>query len=105
MEKAHSSDHTLYSIITTIENPETCAKFFEDLCSTKELIAIEQRLDVATYLEQGLPYLKIMELTGASSATISRVRRFMLDQGSGGVAKSLITQYIQDSQDKEVSDT
>lgn len=94
MEKAHSSTHSLYSLITNIEDPETCAKFFEDLCSTKELIAIEQRLDVATYLEQGLPYLKIMELTGASSATISRVRRFMLDQGSGGVAKSLVTQYV-----------
>lgn len=97
MEKAHSSSHNLYNIITTINDPETCAKFFEDLCSTKELIAIEQRLDVATYLEQGLPYLKIMELTGASSATISRVRRFMLDQGSGGVAKQLVTKYIEET--------
>ena len=42
------------------------------------------------YLQQGLVYLDILEKTGASSATISRVRRSMLDNGAGGVMQEVI---------------
>ncbi|MBS7218963.1 MAG: TrpR-like protein, partial [Oscillospiraceae bacterium] len=55
-----------------------------------ELQAMEQRFDVAVYLQQGLVYLDILEKTGASSATISRVRRAMLENGAGGVVQSII---------------
>ena len=51
---------------------------------------MEQRFDVAVYLQQGLVYLDILEKTGASSATISRVRRSMLDGGAGGVMRDVI---------------
>ena len=51
---------------------------------------MEQRFDVAVYLQQGLVYLDILEKTGASSATISRVRRSMLENGAGGVVRSII---------------
>ena len=51
---------------------------------------MEQRFDVAVYLQQGLVYLDILERTGASSATISRVRRAMLDNGAGGVMQEVI---------------
>ena len=51
---------------------------------------MEQRFDVAVYLQQGMVYLDILDKTGASSATISRVRRSMLDGGAGGVMPEAI---------------
>lgn len=91
MEKVHRPDHRLYQLLADLNTPEECAKFLEDLCTPKELISLEQRLDVGIYLKQGLAYLEILEKTGASSATISRVRRFMLDSGSGGIISDIIT--------------
>lgn len=90
MEKVHVKDHDLYKLIASLKTAEDCNSFFEDLCTPKELISLEQRLDLAMYLEQGLPYLEIMARTGASSATISRVRRFMLEHGNGGVIKDIL---------------
>ena len=80
----------LYETILKLKNPEECRRFFEDLCTPVELRAMEQRFDVAVYLQQGLVYLDILEKTGASSATISRVRRSMLDGGAGGVMRDVI---------------
>lgn len=93
MEKSHNKNHELFKVIASLNSSEECASFFEDLCTPKELISIEQRLDVAMFLEQGLPYLEIMTRTGASSATISRVRRFMLDNGNGGIMKDIIADH------------
>ena len=45
---------------------------------------------IAMLLDEGLIYSDILEKTGASSATISRVRRSMLDNGAGGVVQSII---------------
>ena len=47
------------------------------------LQAMEQRYQVAQYLDAGLIYNDILEKTGASSATISRVNR-SLQYGDGG---------------------
>ena len=80
----------LFETILKLKTPEECCKFFEDLCTPNELRAMEQRFDVAVYLQQGLVYLDILEKTGASSATISRVRRSMLDGGAGGVMREVI---------------
>ena len=65
----------LYETILKLKDLEECRRFFEDLCTPTELQAMEQRFDVAVYLQQGLVYLDILEKTGASSATISRVNR------------------------------
>ena len=51
---------------------------------------MEQRYEVATLLNDGMLYSDILEKTGASSATISRVRRSMLDNGAGGVMQDVI---------------
>lgn len=80
----------LFETIMKLRSPEECRRFFEDLCTPAELRAMEQRFDVAVYLQQGLVYLDILEKTGASSATISRVRRSMLDGGAGGVMREVI---------------
>lgn len=92
MAKIRKKEHSmaLYETILKLETAEECRKFFEDLCTPVEMRAMEQRFDVAVYLEQGLVYLDILEKTGASSATISRVRRAMLDGGAGGVMRDVI---------------
>ena len=80
----------LYETILKLKDVEECCRFFEDLCTPVELRSMEQRFDVAVYLQQGLVYLDILERTGASSATISRVRRSMLENGAGGVMQDII---------------
>lgn len=80
----------LYETILKLKDLDECCRFFEDLCTPTELRSMEQRFDVAVYLQQGLVYLDILEKTGASSATISRVRRAMLDNGAGGVMQEVI---------------
>ena len=75
----------LYEAILCLENVEECKKFFDDLCTVNELRAIEQRYEVASLLDMGHIYNEILEKTGASSATISRVNR-SLNYGAGGYA-------------------
>ena len=79
----------LYETILKLKNLDECCRFFDDLCTPTELRSMEQRFDVAVYLEQGRVYLDIMKKTGASSATISRVQRAMLDNGAGGVMEEV----------------
>ena len=92
MAKAERREHSLalYETILKLKDLDECRRFFEDLCTPTELQAMEQRFDVAVYLQQGLVYLDILEKTGASSATISRVRRSMLENGAGGVVRDII---------------
>lgn len=73
----------LYKAILTLETPEECYQFFQDLCTIAELRSMEQRFEVATLLNDGLIYNEILEKTGASSATVSRVNRSLLS-GAGG---------------------
>lgn len=75
----------LYKAILKLESFDECVHFFEDLCTRSELMAIEQRFQVARCLDQGMIYNDILAETGASSATISRVNR-SLQYGSGGYA-------------------
>ena len=84
----------LYETILKLRDLEECRRFFEDLCTPTELQAMEQRFDVAVYLQQGLVYLDILEKTGASSATISRVRRSMLENGAGVVQSIIIREGL-----------
>ena len=76
----------LYKAILNLETVEECKAFFQDLCTVSELRALEQRLEVAQLLDDGLIYNDILERTGASSATISRVNR-SLSYGTGTYAK------------------
>ena len=73
----------LYKAILSLETEEECKQFFEDLCSISELMAMEQRFQVASCLHNGMIYNDILAETGASSATISRVNR-SLQYGRGG---------------------
>lgn len=73
----------LYDAILTLKDKEECKRFFRDLCTVSELRAIEQRFEVARLLNEGMIYNDILERTGASSATISRVNR-ALQYGANG---------------------
>ncbi|MBP1560807.1 MAG: TrpR-like protein, YerC/YecD [Oscillospiraceae bacterium] len=75
----------LFKAILTLETVDECYAFFEDLCTIKELKAISQRMQVAKMLVQKKVYSSIVEETGASTATISRVNR-TLSYGSDGYA-------------------
>ena len=75
----------LYRAILTLRTEEEVYNFFQDLCTVTELRAMEQRFDVAVLLTDGMIYNDILERTGASSATISRVNR-SLAFGHGGYA-------------------
>ena len=85
-----SGTDSMYEAILLLKDREECKRFFEDLCSPTELRSMEQRFDVAVYLMQDNVYADILEKTGASSATISRVRRNILDSASGGAMRELI---------------
>ena len=78
----------LYESILQLSSIEECCAFFDDLCTVGELRAMEQRYDVAMLLDQGLVYTEILERTGASSATISRVNR-IFSFGSGGFSEMI----------------
>ena len=78
----------LYQAIMMLESEEECYRFFQDLCTISELRSMEQRFEVATLLNEGMIYTDILEKTGASSATISRVNRSLLG-GSGGYERIL----------------
>ena len=73
----------MYRAILTLNTVEECERFFDDLCSITELKAMEQRYQVAVLLNKGMIYNDILEQTGASSATISRVNR-SLQYGADG---------------------
>lgn len=72
-----------FEAVLTLENAEECYRFFEDICTIKEVESIAQRLEVAKHLRTKKTYTEIEKATGASTATISRVNR-ALKYGAGG---------------------
>lgn len=84
MESFHSDImREFFEAVLLLENADECGKFFEDVCTVKELQDISQRLKVARMLKDGNSYIEVSGQTGASTATISRVNKCLL-YGSGG---------------------
>ena len=73
----------LYEAILTLKNKDECALFFEDICTIQELETFAQRLEVAENLSAGKSYQEVNRITGASTATISRVGK-CINYGAGG---------------------
>ena len=76
----------LFNAILSLETLEECYDFFEDLCTVQELKTLSQRIVVAKMLSEKSVYTDIVEQTGASTATISRVNR-SLQYGCDGYDK------------------
>lgn len=87
MQKESVEQNTLlFEAILALRDQEECRAFFQDLCTVAELKALAQRMEVAQLLDQGFIYNDILQRTGASSATISRVNR-SLNYGTGAYAQ------------------
>lgn len=78
----------LFEAILTLKDMEECYIFFEDLCTVNEIQSMSQRLEVARMLGNGSTYNQIESETGASTATISRVKR-CLNYGNDGYKLTL----------------
>lgn len=84
MKKNEENKELLYKAVLLLKSEDECKAFFEDLCTPQELNAIAQRLHVANMLTDGKVYNTIVEETGASTATISRVNKTLNYQAAGG---------------------
>lgn len=82
--KLHSpSTDMLFQAICSLQSVEECYQFFEDICTVNEIISFTQRFQVARMLRSNKVYTEISKETGASTATISRVKR-ALNYGTDG---------------------
>ena len=73
----------LFRAVLTLENEEDCYRFFEDICTINEIHSIAQRLQVAKLLNEKKTYSEIEEMTGASTATISRINKCLVYGADG----------------------
>ncbi len=73
----------LFEAILLLEDMEECYRFFDDLATISEIKEFSQRLEVARMLNEGSIYEDIVKKTGASSATVSRVKK-CLNYGADG---------------------
>lgn len=78
----------LFQSFLNLETVEECYRYFEDLCTIKELQDMSQRLDTAILLSKGMSYQKITEQIDISTATIGRVSK-CLNYGSGGYREAI----------------
>ena len=93
--RTESTDE-LFRAILTLETVEECYALFEDLCTVKEIISIRQRFEVAKMLMDKCSYNEIVEKTGASTATLSRVNRSLV-YGNDGY--SLVFDRLKEAKD------
>jgi TrpR-related protein YerC/YecD len=87
----------LVKALVAVDNEKECEALLEDLMTRKELLDIAQRILVARLLSEQVVYNKIVEETGASTATISRVNRSYL-YGAGGY--NFVFEKIKEGEDK-----
>ncbi len=101
MRKNYQKERNLemYKAVLELKTVDECKAFFDDLCSITEILAMEQRFEVARLLYQDKIYSDIMEKTGASSAIISRVNR-SLQTGAGGYSL-VFDRLAEEGKDKE----
>ena len=80
----------LFEAILQLKDAEECKNFFEDLCSPTELKSMEQRFEVAVCLMQDMVYTEVQKRTGTSTATVSRVKRNILENSNASAMKDVI---------------
>ena len=96
--KKSDASSDLYRAILKLKNAQECYDFFVDLCTVSEMQAMEQRFEVAKLLNQGLIYNDILEKTGVSSATISRVNRCL---NYGNDSYRTLLERLQETEEEE----
>lgn len=87
--KIKSEDMDLFfNAILELKNLQECYDFFEDVATINEVKSLAQRIHVAKLLNEKKTYTEIAVITGASTATISRVNR-CVNYGSDGYSTIL----------------
>ena len=89
-----------FEALSLVDTREEYYRFFEDICTVGEINAIAQRLEVAKMLADEQTYTRIAEVTGASTATISRVKK-CLNYGSDGY--KLVLERLKEKKDDSES--
>ena len=79
----NKSTDELCEALLALETKEECYAFLEDICTIREILDISQRLSIAKMFDDGATHAVIRDETGASAATISRIRKCW-DYGTGG---------------------
>ena len=87
----------LFEGILMLENSQDCYRFFEDLCTINELKEMSERFQVAKFLWERKTYIDIKDRTGASTATISRINKY-LNYGNDGY--KLVIEKLKDGSKK-----
>jgi TrpR-related protein YerC/YecD len=67
----------LFEAILLLRTRDEVERFFRDLCTMSELQAMAHRWHAARLLDQEVPYLEIARITGASTATVTRVAQWL----------------------------
>ena len=75
---------TLFKAVLELKTVDECRRFFTDLCTISELKSMSQRMEVALMVKDKNVYTDIAAKTGASTATISRVKRALFDNDTYG---------------------
>lgn len=86
--RSQRDQNELFRAILSLKSPDEAREFFQDLCTPMELESMADRWKVVQLLERQVAYREIYELTGVSTATITRVARALL-YGEGGYLKIL----------------
>ena len=81
--RRNAATDALFDAILTLDTREECYRFFEDLCTVKEISDMAQRLEAAKMLLDGKTYEQIVRSAEISTATISRINR-CIQYGEGG---------------------
>jgi TrpR-related protein YerC/YecD len=78
----------LFTAVVGLTTIDEAARFFRDLCTRRELDELASRWAVVRLLNQGLSYREIHEVSGVSTATITRINDW-LRHGTGGYTEAL----------------
>lgn len=87
-EWRNESTAALMDTIIAIDNRDDAARFFRDLCTRRELEEMSARWEVVRSLAEGHPYREIHDITGVSTATITRIAQWVR-HGTGGYLDAL----------------
>jgi TrpR-related protein YerC/YecD len=78
----------LLDAIVELPDREEAARFLRDLCTLGELHDLAQRWQVVRMLAEGRHYADVSHVTGASTATVTRIAQW-LRHGTGGYVDAL----------------
>ena len=71
MKKSPKEENNLlYESLLQLKDVEECRRFMQDLCTVNELKAMEQRIEVAMYLREGMIYQEILKQNMGPSSSI-----------------------------------